>query len=360
MAIFNRCDCKAFNSHKSKVCKRCNKKLGKNFYVQYSVEGKRKTERIGDSIGFAREVLAKRQTDVREGKFFGNTKSIHWVTFFDKYYKKYREDNLTVFEGKRYRTARDFKDFQKDMTKITRLDIENYRLHVDNGKRTKSTINRYMHVVRFAFNYAESLDLIDQNPARKLKMYKEEPSERRVVSADDEIKLIESAKQSKSPLIYHFIMIALYTGMRFSELLDLKWSNVSFEMWSFMLYKTKNNEIREIHIIDKLKPVLDDLSSLTGDYEYLFSDPETGEKAKSVRKAFEKAVERAEIGKLTIHELRHTMVTRLAASGASIPEIQQISGHKTAKMVQRYTHVGLSESKRTIDRLSKFLEGGDE
>lgn len=345
------------NSSKAKKCRACDKILGKNYYVQYSFEGKRKIEKVGDSIGFAREVLAKRQNDIREGKFFGNVKAIHWGQFFDTHYKSYCEKNLTELKSCRFDSARNFKLFQKSMDKITRADIEEYRKFVDNGKRANSTINRYMHVVRFAFNYAEELELINKNPARKLKMQKEEPKERRVISNEEEEKLLLACKISKTKFLYHFVMIALYTGMRYSEVLDIKWTNVSLQQRSIKLYKTKNNETREIPIIDKLVPVIEELKEITGDFEYAFTNTESGEKIGYIKRSFKTAVDRAEIGNLCIHELRHTMITRLAASGASIPEIQQISGHKTAKMVQRYTHVGLNESLRTIDRLSRFLDG---
>jgi len=356
MAIFNRCTCATHNSSRAKVCKACGAKLGKNYYIQYSIDGKRKIEKIGDSIGYAREVLAKKQTDIREGKHFGTSRSIQWVTFFDKYYRPYCEQNIKSHQEARFISARNFSDFQKLMNKITRTDIENYRKYLDNGQRTKATINRYIQTVKFAFNYAESLELIDKNPTRRMKMYKEDITERRKLEPEDEVKLLEACRESVNPLLYHFVMIALYTGMRYQEILNIKWSHVNFSMGSIMLFKTKTNDSREIPIVSKLDNALKELKTLTGGYEYLFTNPDTQQPIKCLRNAYEKAVEKSGVGKLLIHELRHTLISRLAASGASIPEIQQISGHKTAKMVQRYTHVGLQESRRTMDRLSRYLD----
>lgn len=356
MAIFNRCECSAFNSQRSKVCKRCGRKLGKDFYIQYSIDGRRKTEKIGDSLGFAKEVLAKRQTDVREGKFFGDSKSIHWLEFFDNQYLNYCLNNLSGFTRSRFDSARNFKTFHKSMNKITRSDIEAYRDSLNNGKRNKATINRYIQVVKFAFNYAESLELIDRNPARRLKMFKEEHAERKVISLEDEDKLLQTSLTSKSPLLYYFIIIGLYTGMRYSEIMDVKWSNVSFKMKSIKLYKTKSNEIREIPMMEKLYQAMKELRDITGDFEYVLTNPDTGKKIDYIKRAFRTAVKSTDMPYICIHEMRHTMITRLAASGASVPEIQQISGHKTAKMVQRYTHVGLKEAHRTIDRLSAYLD----
>ncbi|QAR32034.1 site-specific integrase [Geovibrio thiophilus] len=354
MAIFNRCECRTFNSTQSKNCKSCGEKLSKNYYIQYSIDGKRKTEKIGDSIGYAREALAKRKTDVRENRFFGITKTILWKTFFNTYYKDYYKNHLTDFHRGRFESARDFKDFDKSMNNISRTDIENYRNFINNGKRSPATVNRYLQVVKFAFNYAESLELIDRNPVRKLPMLQEQPKERNVLSSADEKKLLAECRNSRSPILYHFVMVALYTGMRYSEVINLKWSNISFEENSIRIYKTKNNQPREIPIINSLKPVLIELHSLTGKYEYIFSRPTDGQRLKDLSGGFEKAVERAQLN-IVFHELRHTMITRLAASGASIIEIQQISGHKTAKMIERYTHVGLKESKRTIERLGSYL-----
>jgi len=360
MAIFNRCSCATHNNSRAKKCKACGSKLGKNYYIQYSVDGKRKTEKIGDSIGFAKEVLAKRQTEVKEGKYFGNIKSIHWKDYFETHYRKYCEKNLKSFCLSRFDSARDFKPFQKAMNKISRTDIESYREHIDNGKRSKATLNRYMQVVKFAFNYAESLELIDRNPARRLSMYKEEPRERRAITREHEQKLLNASKLSKSPLLYHFIMVSLYTGMRYSETLNVKWSHVSREERSIIVQTSKNNESREIPMSKDLLPVVEDLFSITGKYEYIFSHPESGEKINYIKRSFRTAVKNADIGYYCIHELRHSYITRLAASSASITEIQQISGHKTAKMVQRYTHLGLKEARRTIDRFDEHRQSKHE
>lgn len=360
MAIFNKCmnkDCRTFNSIKRKACSQCSQKLNKNYFIQYSDQsGKRKTEKIGNSIGLAREVLSKRQNDIREGKLLGNFRKIKWKSFMDDYYLKYCQMNLKYFSKSRFNSSRNFNEFDKEISKIIRLDIDSYIKSIDNGKRKKSTLNRYIAVIKFAFNYAEELELIHSSPARYIKMFKEKSVERRVLTHSEEEALLTACKESKSNILFDVVSIALYTGMRYSETLNLQWHHINFDMKSIRVVNTKNDENREIFISNKIMPILKKLKKESEDKDYLFANPLTSKPINSIRWAFNRAVENSKIGKFCFHELRHTMISRLAASGASVPEIQQVSGHKTAKMVQRYTHTGLKESKRTIERFDNFMD----
>ena len=58
----------------------------------------------------------------------------------------------------------------------------------------------------------------------------------------------------------------------------------------------------------------------------------------NLRRAFKKALQKADIKDFHFHDLRHTFATRLAQNGVDIYTISKLLGHKDIQMTQRYSH----------------------
>jgi len=66
---------------------------------------------------------------------------------------------------------------------------------------------------------------------------------------------------------------------------------------------------------------------------------------------FRDALATAKIKDFRFHDLRHTCASYLAASGATLLEIQQVLGHKTPAMVTRYAHLTEGHVEAVVDRV---------
>jgi hypothetical protein len=75
-----------------------------------------------------------------------------------------------------------------------------------------------------------------------------------------------------------------------------------------------------------------------GQEDYVFTR-NNGQKIKSIKEAFTIACIRAGIEDFRFHDLRHTAASLLAAGGCDIITLQNILGHKTLAMTQRYAHL---------------------
>jgi integrase len=87
--------------------------------------------------------------------------------------------------------------------------------------------------------------------------------------------------------------------------------------------------------------------------DLVFYHPETGnplDRSKLVRR-FAQEIDRADLPKVTFHELRHTFGTRMAAAGVPIRTIQQWMGHADMKTTQIYAHYQPTDNEaETISR----------
>ena len=133
------------------------------------------------------------------------------------------------------------------------------------------------------------------------------------------------------------IIVAIYTGLRTNELLNLKWEDVFLRNKNPYIYvrETKNNEPRKIPLINKVKKVL---TEILHESEYVFTSPVTRGKYLDIKTTFGRTVLKAGIPHITFHKLRHTTASRLNELGVDIVTIKEILGHKDIKTTLRYLH----------------------
>jgi len=77
---------------------------------------------------------------------------------------------------------------------------------------------------------------------------------------------------------------------------------------------------------------------------------------RSFRTALERAVRKAGVGDFTLHDLRHTLASRLVIVGGHLPTIQDLMGHKNISMTLRSTHLSSDHKQRAVHVLSTWTE----
>jgi integrase len=133
-----------------------------------------------------------------------------------------------------------------------------------------STVNREFARLRHILNWAGDRKIIKENPCRGIKTLKEPPGIVRYLT-EEEItklpKLFDAMPQWLRPIF----TVAFFTGLRRSEVLNLKWSNVNLREKVIRVTDTKTGEPRAVYITP---PVEDALRSLTRrlDTDLIFPD----------------------------------------------------------------------------------------
>ena len=176
-------------------------------------------------------------------------------------------------------------------------------------------------------------------------MLKEPPGRVRFLSGGEVDELLNACPH----YLKSIVIIALNTGMRRSEILTLKWSDIDFKRKTITLMKTKNNEIREIPINNVLYKELRKIP-LHIRSNYVFCN-RRGEPFQKVQKGFQSALKRAGIEDFRFHDLRHTFASYLVMSGVYIRTVQQYLGHKKIEMTMRYSHLSPSHLEQGVNRL---------
>ena len=224
--------------------------------------------------------------------------------------------------------------------------------------RSPATVNRYLAVLSHLFTMAiKEWGWIEENPLRKVTKPKESRGRVRFLSDKERERLLSECKRSDSQYLYTAVVLALSTGGRRMEILDLNWSDVDLNRAIITLHETKNGERRVLPLAGHALELMKELSRVRHYKCNLVFPGKDLKKPVDLRTPFENALKRAEITDFRWHDLRHSCASYLAMNGASLAEIAEILGHKTLQMVKRYAHLSEAHTSKVVARMNEAIFG---
>lgn len=219
--------------------------------------------------------------------------------------------------------------------------------------RSPATVVRYLAALSHAMSIAvKEWGWIEQNPVSNVRKPSESRGRVRFLEKDERERLLDACKKSNSHFLYPIVILAISTGMRQGEILNLRWKDVDLKRKKLILHETKNNERRAVPIVGLAHEVLSDLRKVRRIDSKLVFPARDPEKPVDIRNAWEAAVTRAEIEDFRFHDLRHTAASYLAMNGATLAEIAEVLGHKTLQMVKRYAHLSETHTLSVVERMN--------
>lgn len=226
--------------------------------------------------------------------------------------------------------------------------------------RNPATVVRYMAALSHAFTIAvNEWQWLEDSPMRKVKKPNESKGRVRWLDDEERTKLLTACKESPNPLLYPCVILALSTGMRQAEQMNLIWQDVNLKDGFLILHETKNGERRRVTLAGHSLELLRAHAKVRRiDTQLLFPSDRNPQKPIDLRKAFMHAMERAQITDFHWHDLRHCTASYLAMNGASMAEIAEVLGHKTLSMVKRYAHLSDGHVSNVVASMNEKIFGG--
>ena len=329
----------------------------KVYYIDYYVQEVRRRERVGYSRTEANEALESRRTDIRRKKFDRILPEPRYTLeqIKDEYLRKHSKTK----SASGYK--RDAGILEKHMipvfgkvslNQIMLEQVEDYLAERIADGAAPATINKEIQVLKHVVKKAVEWGKIHTNQIVNVKPLKTPPGRVRYLELDQIPKLLEKCPAWLRPIV----VIALNTGMRRGNIVNLKRTNIDKRNRLIRLEKTKNNDAQ---ILPMNQTVYEVISSLPPrvDTPYLFVE-EDGKRISpdKVTMAFKRACEAAGINDFRLHDLRHHFASWLAMSGQNQRTLMELLGHKTPAMTARYTHLSdrhLRTAVEVLDNLSK-------
>ena len=266
-------------------------------------------------------------------------------------YEKYSQIHKVRSHGEKG-IIRTIKEYFKDMhiENIKPATIQKFIQFLQDKGLAAASINKYRAVLSKVFSLAVDNEKCSVNPVLKVPKLKVNNIRIRVLSLDEEKRLYKILNMAQYKRMKRFITLALNTGMRRSELLNLKWDDISSDFSTLLILNSKSGKSREIPINKKTKLVLKTLYKNRGSV-YVFYNLKTGNKYIDLKKVLTTIFKLASLENFSLHCCRHTFATRLLEKGADIRTVQELLGHSDIRMTERYTHTNKAKKLEAVNLL---------
>jgi integrase len=245
----------------------------------------------------------------------------------------------------------------KRLDEITPFDIERIKRNLQKAGRAIRTTQYTFAVIRQVYNYAKDRNIYDgESPTKCVKLQKFDNKRIRFLSPDEAGALLNEIKKH-SLQSYRMSLLSLYTGLRLGEICKLTWDCIDFQNKRVLIIAPKNGEDRTVFMVPIVHQMFNEMEP--GDHNSLVFPSKTNDKIIFVSKTFNRAVDHLGLNagitdrkkKVVFHTLRHSCASQLAMSGADLPTIQNVLGHKTLAMTERYSHLSNEHIENALNRL---------
>ncbi|WP_019121118.1 site-specific tyrosine recombinase/integron integrase [Brevibacillus massiliensis] len=289
------------------------------------------------------------------------------------------QEFLTYLKVEVNRSGETIKGYEKDLTQFHRYylqqwkvepfvdEIETHHLrmflrYLSEEKLYKTnSIIRMVATFRSFFRFLEREEYIQKNPSNRLQAPKKPESIPKYLTKDEIERLLSVINQDKDKgkRIYTIIQTLRYSGLRISELTNLKIEDVNFEEASITVWHGKGDKYRIIPLHPELAPILRDYlenvrPKVSSPYFFVTKKMATKMTPGYIRLTIHKIAEEAGITKnVTPHVLRHSFATSLYKDhGVDLLRIGKLLGHASPRATSIYTHTTPEHLREALEKLS--------
>lgn len=336
-------------SQSFKVYRKCNGKpvrvtLGK--YPEMSIENARhEAQRVIADMIKGKNPNEEKKT-LRSETTFGEM----FVLFMERYSKHHKktwkddEKDVPRFLGHW---------FQRKLSSLTKQEIQalHEKIRKENGLYQANRLLARLHII---YNKAIEWGWEGINPAQGIKKFKEK-SRDRFLHPDELPRFFESLDLEDNDSIRDYIYISLLTGVRKSNVLSMRWEDIHFERKEWLIPETKNGESLRVHLVEKVIDILKERACRYPQNKWVFEG--TGETGHLVepKSGWKRILERAGIKDLRLHDLRRTLGSWQAVTGANSFMIGRSLGHKSTQSTAVYARLNIDPVRDSVEKATQAI-----
>jgi len=319
-----------------------------SYYLRYKNAGKTAHQRIGTTntlslvdarnkaIQLKAEIAAgndPKQASTEAERTYASFLQQKYLPYAKRHKRSYRFDEGLI-------NNRIIKRFGRyPLAKINRADVQAFHSELHDQGLSPATCDHHLKLIRRTLNLAVDWGLLESNPVKRIELFKVDNQLDNLLTDQQLQSLLSVLRNDENRMVCRLALFLLSTGARLGEALKARWMDIdtSNRVWRIPASNSKSKRIRSVPLNASALSVLDELD--TRNHTFLFVSTQTGERLKYVHKVWRRLRAQAGLPELRLHDLRHQYASFLVNNGRSLYEVQQILGHSSPTVTQRYAHL---------------------
>lgn len=252
------------------------------------------------------------------------------------------------------------------LTRLSVPAVQTFLNHqVQKGMSVRST-QILREVLRSALTRASAEELVARNVAQLVRLPKSERQDSQPWTADEARAFLKASESD--PLYTAFVVLVLY-GLRRGEVLGLRWRDIDFRNSVIRIrqqvqrvggrlqegpVKTSSGR-RDLPLLDLVRDLLAGQRARPGyDLAGFVFATRTGQplEPRNFVRSFQRIIERNDLRRITVHQVRHTAATLLKDLGVPARDTQTILGHSDISITQQiYQHTDMAGRREALSRV---------
>lgn len=243
--------------------------------------------------------------------------------------------------------------FQRKLSAITKQEIQELHEKVRSVNGLYQA-NRLLSRIHGIYNKAIEWGWEGANPAQGIKKFKEK-SRARFLHPDELPRFFESLDAEQNDTIRDYIYVSLFTGVRKTNVLEMRWEDIYLERREWLVPDTKNGEPLRVHLIEQVVDLLKTRQTKYGQGAWVFEGTGATGHLVEPKAGWKRILNRAGIKELRIHDLRRTLGSWQAATGANSYMIGHSLGHKSPQSTAVYARLNLDPVRDSVEKATQAM-----
>lgn len=222
------------------------------------------------------------------------------------------------------------------------------------------TANRVLSLIKHIYSFAIRQGYIKHrdNPVIGIRKFPE-LSRDRFIQSDEFKRFWEALENEPNEVFKNYVLLSLFTGQRRSNVLAMRWSHVDINNGFTYFPDTKSGEPIQTPLTTHSKELLERIKSTAESDWVLPSNKSTSGHLEDPKKPWYELLKRAGIENLRLHDLRRTLASYQAITGASLQIVGKSLGHKSLSATQVYSRLVAEPVRKSMqkatDRMMEFV-----
>ncbi|WP_456459842.1 tyrosine-type recombinase/integrase [Desulfurobacterium sp.] len=312
------------------------------WYVEFkrghkkSLRTRNKAEAVRLFNKLKREYLAGKLIVLKEGR------KVLLSEFIPEYLDWARENLAPATYRKRLYVLNNFKEIVGDtyLKSLTRKHLDEYVSHLLATGVSRNTVNTHIRHLKASLTKAVEWEFAREHPFKGYKLLRVQQKPPTFLFPEQIGKVLKVIDDEFWVFVFK---IFIYTGMRLSEVANLRWNDVDLRRGVIVVKKTKNYQTRIIPIHPKLREEIEKRLPAVGKVVPCCKD--------YIYHKIKNYLKKAGFPNVRIHDLRHTFASLMVMSGVDLKTVQELLGHRDYRTTEIYAHLAPAHLQDAIRKL---------